>query len=112
MHSQPPLSSIPIFPVDNPAGFLQAMKLYISSLNDFIQRSPPLLINRITLLPYITSSTHPLSEHNTNVLSDICRSIADVATLAGSADGQLTLQDWLGEDGLGVAEFWHDEREL
>ena len=112
MHSRPNLSSIPILSVEDPAGFLPSLKLYIASLNDYVQRPSPLLGSRTALLPYITSATHPLSEHNTNVLSDICRSIADVATLAGSIEGQATLHDWLGDDGLGVAEFWKEEREL
>ena len=83
------------------------MKLY-SSL------PTPEVTARAIIFPHVTSlaPSRPLSEHDTNVLSDICRSVSDVAALSETDQGQDALRHWLGEAGTGVAGFWEEEREL
>jgi hypothetical protein len=98
----------------DPAGFLPSIRTYIDSVKLYSNLPAPKLPGRAALLPPIISwaPPHPLSEHDTNVLSDICRSIAEVATLSETDRGRAVLRDWLGEAGIGVAEFWEEEREV
>ncbi len=61
------------------------------------------------LLPYCTILP-PLSEHETNVLSDICSSLRDLADKATTAGGQAMIRDYLGaQSGNNAASFWLKE---
>ncbi|KAL8802997.1 MAG: hypothetical protein Q9223_006325 [Gallowayella weberi] len=68
-------------------------------------------LQTLTLLRQITATgpTCPLSEHSTNVLSDICHSIKEVAAMAASDQGMKVLEDFLGEDAKKIEGFWAEE---
>ena len=101
---------IPIIQIPEPSQLLQCVTSYIKALEN--QYPIPQISARIELLPHITSTapSHPLSEHDTNILSDITRSVSDIAGLAGNQRGKMKLEEWLGEDvSRAIAEFWGDE---
>ncbi len=50
-----------------------------------------------------------MSEHATNVLSDLCGSLRGVAEMAGTEEGGRVLGEWVGREGEGVREFWGGE---
>ncbi len=62
-----------------------------------------------TLLPYCTIQPR-LSEHATNVLSDITSDFRDLVDKAATAGGQSLLRNYLGEqEGESVISFWRCE---
>lgn len=57
-----------------------------------------------------TGPSRPLSEHSANVLSDICRSIKDVAAITESEQGMKVLEDYVGEkDARNIESFWTED---
>ncbi len=57
-----------------------------------------------------TAPARPLTTHVTNVLSDLCHTLKEVAELAGTEGGKGVLGEWLGgQEGKGVGEFWEGE---
>ncbi|MCJ1389337.1 hypothetical protein MMC18_002193 [Xylographa bjoerkii] len=111
-HSNVP--SLPILPITNPFSFLLELNTYLDSLHHYSHLTLPQFSVRTNLLRHTTSSapSRPLSEHNTNILSDICHSLSDVAKLADSEQGYLTLEEWLEDAGKGVTKFWQEVWEL
>ena len=101
---------VPIIQIPEPRQLLQSIDSFMSAFN---HQSPiPRISARKILLPHCTSTapTRPLSEHDTNVLSDITHSISDVATLARDPRGKTKLQEWLGEDIVReIEDFWLNE---
>jgi len=63
------------------------------------------------MLPHTTAIAPGgrLSEHATNVLSDLCGSLRGVAEMAGTEEGGRVLGEWVGREGEGVREFWGGE---
>ena len=101
---------VPIIQIPEPRQLLQCIGSYMSAFNNHFP--VPRISARSILLPHCTSTApaRPLSEHDTNVLSDITHSISEVATLARDPRGKTKLQEWLGEDvGRAIEEFWLDE---
>jgi hypothetical protein len=66
----------------------------------------------ITLLPYC-SLNPPIPEHSKNLLSEVCHSMADLAQVATSQEGQEYVKKLLSEPNSAVAEdvigFWEQE---
>ena len=108
------LPLIPILPINNIGRFLLELDEYTSARARYssMVAAAPSISARRDLLPHVTmsASEHTLSEHNTNVLSDLCGSLSDVATLAGSDEGRSLLGDWLEAAADGVINFWAEER--
>ena len=72
---------------------------------------PALKLNPVTaLLPYC-STNPPIPEHLRNILSDVCRSIPNLAQAATTQDGQQGLRQWLPETGEAedIIGFWEQE---
>jgi hypothetical protein len=63
-----------------------------------------------TLLPYC-STNPPIPEHVRNILSDVCKSIPDIAQAATTQDGQWRLRQWLPDTGVAedIIGFWEQE---
>ncbi|MCJ1283652.1 hypothetical protein MMC26_002983 [Xylographa opegraphella] len=108
---QPNLSSIPILPITSSISLLSELNTYTESLHRYSYLTFPQYSARTNLLPHTTLSapSHPMSEHDTNVLSDICHSLPDVSKLAASEQGYLSLKEWLEEAAEGVVGFWQEE---
>ncbi|KAL8872188.1 MAG: hypothetical protein Q9174_002141 [Haloplaca sp. 1 TL-2023] len=99
--------SLDLLPVASPAQLSSLLKVHMTPSPQI----PAIPASR-QLLQRVTASApnHPLSEHATNVLSDICRSIGDVAKMAGDAQGMTVLEDFLGrEDAKNIESFWAEE---
>ena len=66
----------------------------------------------ITMLPFCTERP-PLTEHATNVLSDLFHNFRDLAIAATTYDGQQEMRRWLGkptpDQAEGVIAFWLQE---
>jgi len=110
----PNASPVTILPVTSPSTFISDLSSYAGTLHQYLYLNLSGCSARTSLLPHMTSSapSHPLSEHNTNILSDICHSISDVAELADSEQGQFSLEEWLEEAGRDVTVFWQKELAL
>lgn len=66
----------------------------------------------LTLLPHTTSTApaRPLPVHETNVLSDICHSLKEVAELTSTDRGREHLAEYLNEvNARDLGEFWEGE---
>ncbi|KAG8527174.1 uncharacterized protein KY384_008604 [Bacidia gigantensis] len=90
-----------ILPVPAISDILPTLHTYTSSLAANLAM-PPLPIPpprqvALSLLQRMTTSPTGLSQHDTNVMSDICRSIEEVSALASSTAGRRELKGWLGE---------------
>ncbi|TAQ86048.1 hypothetical protein B7494_g5628 [Chlorociboria aeruginascens] len=74
--------------------------------------APPSIPAIRSLLPFC-SVNGPLPQHASNVLSDICNSIPELAHAATTKDGQDALRKWVTEPTPGVTddiiEFWVQE---
>lgn len=113
----------PLLPIPTPTHLLRILKTYTTppslslclplAIRPISPPPPiPVPVPTLTLLPHLTSAAplRPLSVHVTNVLSDLCQSVKEVAELAGTDGGRGVLGEWLGgEEGRGVAEFWEGE---
>ncbi|KAL8749868.1 MAG: hypothetical protein Q9199_007428 [Rusavskia elegans] len=103
-------TSPPILPIASPAQLLPLLKTFVAS-SPPTHRGPAAPSSR-SLLRQITATApaRPLSEHSTNVLSDICHSIGEVATMTASGQGMQVLEDFLGEqDAKNIESFWAEE---
>ncbi|KAL8730755.1 MAG: hypothetical protein Q9166_003825 [cf. Caloplaca sp. 2 TL-2023] len=103
-------TSPPILPIASTAQFLPLLNDYLVS--SVPAHHMPVIPSSRTLLRQITATgpTRPLSEHSTNVLSDICHSISEVAAITGSEQGMKVLEDFLGdEDAKNIESFWAEE---
>ncbi|KAI4245922.1 MAG: hypothetical protein LQ352_006480 [Teloschistes flavicans] len=86
-------------------------------LNTYIGSSTPMhqavaIPSSRTLLQQVTATApmRPLTEHSTNVLSDICHSIGEVANMSSNGRGRQILEDFLGdEDAKNIESFWAEE---
>ncbi|KAL9074623.1 MAG: hypothetical protein Q9161_002216 [Pseudevernia consocians] len=98
----------PLLPIPTPQHLLPILQTLTTSP---APPPPPPQAATLALLPHVTSKApaKPLSTHSTNVLSDLCRSVREVAELGGREGGGEVLGEWLGEEGRGVAEFWEGE---
>jgi hypothetical protein len=72
--------------------------------------STPQIISVTALLPYC-STNPPLPEHVRNILSDVCKSIPELAQAATTQDGQQVLRNWLPDtgDAEDIIGFWEQE---
>ncbi|CAO1598149.1 hypothetical protein XANCAGTX0491_001921 [Xanthoria calcicola] len=103
-------TSPPILPIASPAQFLPLLNTFVAPSVP-THREPTTPSSR-SLLRQITATAPacPLSEHSTNVLSDICHSIGEVATMTASEQGRQVLEDFLGEqDAKDIESFWAEE---
>lgn len=57
------------------------------------------------LLPHCAVGS-PLSPHATNVLSDINSCYSDLVDKSAKPEGQMILQDYVGEDAERIIRFW------
>lgn len=99
----------PLLPIPTPQHLLPILQTYTSP-TPLGPPTPP--VPPLALLPHVTSTApaRPLSTHTTNVLSDLCHSLREVARLAETEVGRGVLGEWLGEEeGKWVAEFWEGE---
>jgi hypothetical protein len=64
------------------------------------------------LIAHCTGTSQPLSEHTTNILSDITSSLQDLVGKVSSAEGQRMLIEYLGHDAESVIRFWQEERRV
>ena len=105
------MSRIPILPITRSTNFLSELNTYMESLHQYSYLTFPQYSARTNLLPHtiLSAPASPLSEHNTNILSDICHSLSDVSKLAASEQGSRSLEEWLEEIGRGVVGFWQEE---
>ncbi|KAL8772499.1 MAG: hypothetical protein Q9194_004604 [Teloschistes cf. exilis] len=102
--------TLDLLPVASSAQLLPLLNTYIGS-STLIHQTAALPSSR-TLLQQVTATapTRPLREHSTNVLSDICHSIAEVAKMSGNGQGRQVLEDFLGdEDAKNIESFWAEE---
>ncbi|CAF9935278.1 MAG: hypothetical protein ALECFALPRED_006349 [Alectoria fallacina] len=109
IHALP--TPIPLLPIPTPPHLLRILQTYATPPSP---RPAPTTaqVPTLGLLPYVTSTApaRPLSAHVTNVLSDLCGSLKEVARLCETGGGRGVLGEWLGEEeGKGVAEFWEGE---
>ncbi|KAF6233402.1 hypothetical protein HO173_008334 [Letharia columbiana] len=113
-HLHPLPTPPPLLPIPSPHHLLAILRTYTTAPAPSPSPSPPPPppAATLSLLPHVTATApaRPLSTHTTNVLSDLCRSVREVAVLAGTEGGRGVLGEWLGEEGgKGVAEFWEGE---
>ncbi|KAL8697133.1 MAG: hypothetical protein Q9224_002455 [Gallowayella concinna] len=101
--------SPPMLPIASTSQLLPSLTTYVAS--SATKHPIPALPSSRTLLRQITVTAPacPLSEHSTNVLSDICRSIKEVAVMTESDQGMKVLEDFLGEDAKKIQSFWAEE---
>ncbi|KAL8961174.1 MAG: hypothetical protein Q9193_002233 [Seirophora villosa] len=104
--------SVPLalLPIASPSQLVPLLKTYvdISLPGHGTPATPPpmRLLRQITA----TGPSRPLSEHSANVLSDICRSIKDVAAITESEQGMKVLEDYVGEkDARNIESFWTED---
>lgn len=62
---------------------------------------------RIQLLPHATTTV--LSEHATHVVSDLCRSMGELVTMARQEDQEGILGKWIEGEAEGIRDFWASE---
>ncbi|KAL8798364.1 MAG: hypothetical protein Q9182_006728 [Xanthomendoza sp. 2 TL-2023] len=101
--------SPPMLPIASASQLIPSLNTYVAS--SVIKHPMMALPSSRTLLQQITATgpTCPLSEHSTNVLSDICHSIKEVAAMTESDQGMKVLEDFLGEDAKKIESFWAEE---
>ncbi|KAL8968052.1 MAG: hypothetical protein Q9197_005083 [Variospora fuerteventurae] len=104
--------SVPLalLPVPSPSQLVLLLKKYVdNSLPGHCTpaSSPPMrLLRQITA----TGPSRPLPEHSSNVLSDICGSIKDVAAIMENEQGMKVLEDYVGEeDARNIERFWAED---
>ncbi|KAL8946726.1 MAG: hypothetical protein Q9222_006918 [Ikaeria aurantiellina] len=102
--------SIALLPVASPTQILSILSAHIKpsvpAKPTSVAAPPRALLRQVTA----TAPNRPLSEHATNVLSDICHSIGEVAALTKNERGIKTLENFLGEEDAGnIASFWAEE---
>lgn len=104
--------SVPLalLPIASPSQLVPLVKTYVDiSLPGHgtpVTPPPMRLLRQITA----TGPSRPLSEHSANVLSDICRSIKDVAAITESEQGMKVLEDYVGEkDARNIESFWTED---
>ncbi|KAL9020609.1 MAG: hypothetical protein Q9185_002195 [Variospora sp. 1 TL-2023] len=104
--------SVPLalLPVASPSQLVLLLKKYVdNSLPGHCTpaSSPPMrLLRQITA----TGPSRPLPEHSSNVLSDICGSIKDVAAIMENEQGMKVLEDYVGEeDARNIERFWAED---
>ena len=104
------ITSPPILLIASAAQLLPLLNAYVAPAVP--AHHVPAAPSSRSLLRQITATapTRPLSEHSTNVLSDICHSIGEVATMTASDQGMKVLEDFLGEeDAKNIESFWAEE---
>ncbi|KAL8649798.1 MAG: hypothetical protein Q9210_004188 [Variospora velana] len=99
-----------LLPVASPSQLVPLLKIYVdgSSPGHCTPATPPpmRLLRQIT----VTGPSRPLPEHSSNVLSDICGSIKDVAAIMESEQGMKVLEDYVGEeDARNIERFWAED---
>jgi hypothetical protein len=62
------------------------------------------------LLSHCTDTSQPLSEHATNILSDITSSMRDMVDKVTTEEGQRLFAEYLGDEAERVIRFWQEER--
>jgi hypothetical protein len=99
---------LPILPISTASSLQPTLYAFHHQL--LKSRSVPVPVDPATILPYCTPCA-PLPEHATNVLSDICPSLGDLARAATTKDGQETIRHWLSEPTQAeeVIGFWLNE---
>ncbi|KAA6415925.1 MAG: hypothetical protein FRX48_00644 [Lasallia pustulata] len=100
--------SIPLLPLFAPTTLLRTLTTYLSHPPLPLRPSVPSL----ALLPHTTATApaRPLPEHTTHVLSDLCHSLAEVATATATEEGRMGLREWVGEGAVeGMGAFWAEE---
>ncbi|KAI4146243.1 MAG: hypothetical protein LQ341_002143 [Variospora aurantia] len=102
--------SLALLPVASPSQLVLLLKKYVdSSLPGHCTSatSPPMrLLRQITA----TGPYRPLPEHSSNVLSDICGSIKDVAAIMENEQEMKVLEDYVGEeDARNIERFWAED---
>ncbi|CAD6448371.1 e50133c3-986b-4e7e-a85f-f0d8ec2ac5cf [Sclerotinia trifoliorum] len=101
---------IPILPLTSISQFLEVVQTFQRQLCIV----PPFkrVDAQYALLPF-SNVGNAMTEHTRNILSDICRSIPELACTAATAAGQEQLREWLSEPGAESAEdvidFWKRE---
>ena len=62
------------------------------------------------LVAYATTSSEPLTQHDANILTDICHSIRELEAATRTDSGQATIEEYLNPIvARGVIDFWKDE---
>ncbi|KAL8668954.1 MAG: hypothetical protein Q9168_006436 [Polycauliona sp. 1 TL-2023] len=77
-----------------------------------VWQASPIAPSSRPLLRQVTATAPmcPLSEHSTNVLSDLCHSVGEVAAMTASEQGMQVLEDFLGEEeAKNIESFWAEE---
>ncbi len=110
-------TSIPILPLHD-VTLLPTTLLSYQNSSTAASLSVPPLNTATTLLPHCTTSAPQvlLSEHSTNVLTDICSTLEDLVTAARTEEGQMHIKEYLDDgqergaaDAEGVIHFWEEE---
>lgn len=104
--------AIPLLTVLDPAGLLTTLKGFIAETAGSKQDAGPPLVMPISLIPQMTTTAprEPLSERDTNVLSDLVSSMPELARATASPEGRSVLTEYLGcETAQAVIDFWEDE---
>ncbi|KAL8726936.1 MAG: hypothetical protein Q9181_005883 [Wetmoreana brouardii] len=102
--------SLDLLPITSPSQLLPLLNIYLAPSAP--AHPPPAIPSSRALLRRVTAAgpTRPLSEHSANVLSDICHSMGEVATMTSSEQGMKALEDFLGEaDAENIESFWAEE---
>ncbi|KAI9698504.1 MAG: hypothetical protein M1836_004085 [Candelina mexicana] len=94
------------------------MLLTYHNISKTASPSVPPLNTAEALLPHCTTSApyELLSGHSTNVLTDICSALGDLAAAAGTDEGKMQIKEYLEDgqergntDAEGVIHFWEEE---
>ncbi|KAL8687736.1 MAG: hypothetical protein Q9218_006177 [Villophora microphyllina] len=104
------LVSLDLLPIASSSQLVPLLNTYIDPSIPIHQ--PPALSSSRRLLQQVTATApiRPLGEHSTNVLSDICHTIGEVASMSGNGQGRQVLEDFLGqEDAKNIESFWAEE---
>lgn len=104
--------SIPIIPVPDSAAFLPSIQEYINGLADAPQLNPTPSLPT-SLLAHVTTSApyHPLSETDTNILSDLFPSLPALSRAVRTREGQALMMDHFdSETARRILGFWEEDR--
>lgn len=109
MHAVP--TPPPLLPIPSPQHLLPILQTYTTAPTPSPRAPATPHVPTLALLPHVTSTAplRPLGTHTTNVLSDLCHSLKEVARLCETDGGRGVLGEWLGEEGKGIGEFWEGE---
>ncbi|KAJ9610466.1 hypothetical protein H2200_005243 [Cladophialophora chaetospira] len=104
------LQPVPVLLILSIESILPTLHRYMQEFGKHCEIMPQPNLLPTSLVAYATTSSQPLTQHNANVLTDICHSMRGLEEATRTESGRATLADFLGSVVANdTVDFWEDE---